>query len=65
MRADEIGTPYCITVDHQTLQDETVTVRDRDTTEQIRIKIEKLPSVLRSLLRDEISFETAGELIKK
>jgi len=34
---DEIGTPFCITVDHQTLEDETVTIRDRDSTEQQRI----------------------------
>ncbi|MBI2012921.1 MAG: glycine--tRNA ligase, partial [Candidatus Colwellbacteria bacterium] len=39
---DEIGTPYCITVDHQSLEDKTVTVRDRDTTEQERVKIEEL-----------------------
>jgi glycyl-tRNA synthetase len=41
-RQDEIGTPYCITVDFQTLDDGTVTVRHRDTTEQQRIKIEDL-----------------------
>lgn len=39
---DEIGTPYCVTVDFQTLEDETVTVRDRDTMKQERIKIENL-----------------------
>jgi glycyl-tRNA synthetase len=39
-RQDEIGTPYCITVDTQTLQDRTVTIRDRDTLKQWRIKIE-------------------------
>ena len=39
---DEIGTPYCITVDYQTLEDETVTVRDRDTTKQDRVKILEL-----------------------
>ena len=38
-REDEIGTPYCITIDFDTLEDETVTVRDRDTMEQVRIKI--------------------------
>jgi glycyl-tRNA synthetase len=37
-RQDEAGTPYCITVDGQTLQDSTVTVRDRDTLEQRRVK---------------------------
>ena len=41
-RQDEIGTPYCVTVDFQTLDDGTVTVRDRDTMKQERIKIEEL-----------------------
>lgn len=41
-RQDEIGTPYCITVDFNTLKDDTVTARDRDTMEQERIKINKL-----------------------
>ena len=36
---DEIGTPYCITVDYQTLEDKTVTVRDRDTAKQERIAV--------------------------
>lgn len=39
---DEIGTPWCVTIDFQTLDDGSVTIRDRDTTEQIRIQIEKL-----------------------
>ncbi|WP_010241346.1 glycine--tRNA ligase [Clostridium arbusti] len=41
-REDEIGTPYCITIDFDTLEDESVTVRDRDTMKQIRVKIEDL-----------------------
>ncbi len=41
-RADEIGTPFCITVDFDSLKDEAVTVRDRDTGEQQRRKIEEL-----------------------
>ena len=41
-RQDEIGTPYCITIDHQTLEDQTVTIRDRDTMKQDRIKIEEI-----------------------
>jgi len=45
-RMDAIGTPYCITVDHQTLEDNTVTLRDRDTMVQERISIEKLPELL-------------------
>ena len=51
-RADEAGTPYCITVDFDTLEDNTVTVRDRDTMEQIRLPIEKLTE----FLREKISF---------
>lgn len=41
-RQDEIGTPYCVVVDFQTLEDDTVTVRERDTTEQSRVKVEEL-----------------------
>lgn len=41
-RQDEIGTPFCITVDFDTLENETVTLRDRDTAEQKRVKIEHL-----------------------
>ena len=41
-REDEIGTPYCITVDFDTLEDNAVTIRDRDTMEQVRVKIEDL-----------------------
>lgn len=46
-RQDEIGTPFCITVDHQTLEDDTVTVRDRDTMEQERVAIGALISYIR------------------
>ncbi|MGB0521603.1 MAG: glycine--tRNA ligase [Flammeovirgaceae bacterium] len=45
-RQDLIGTPYCIAVDHQTKEDNTVTVRDRDTTEQIRMPIDALAAYL-------------------
>ena len=45
-REDEIGTPYCVTVDFNTLEDDTVTIRDRDTMEQIRIKIDELETWL-------------------
>ena len=41
-RQDAIGTPYCVTVDFDTMEDETVTVRDRDTMEQIRLPINQL-----------------------
>ena len=41
-RQDEIGTPHCVVVDFQTLEDDTVTIRERDTTEQRRVKVEEL-----------------------
>ena len=47
-RQDEIGTPFCITVDFETLDDLAVTLRDRDTTEQKRIQISDLKAALRS-----------------
>ena len=40
---DEIGTPVCVTIDYQTLEDDTVTLRDRDTTEQSRVVVENIP----------------------
>lgn len=43
-RQDELGTPYCITVDYDSKEDDAVTVRERDTTDQERIKIEDLPA---------------------
>ena len=49
-RQDEIGTPFCVTVDHQSLEDEAVTVRDRDTWEQERVKVSDLPEHLTTRL---------------
>ena len=46
-RQDEVGTPFCITVDFDTLEDRAVTVRDRDTTEQVRVGIDELLATLR------------------
>lgn len=45
-RQDEIGTPYCVVIDFDTLEDNTVTVRDRDTTKQERVEISKLHETL-------------------
>ena len=45
-RQDEIGTPYCVTIDHESLEDRTVTVRDRDTLTQERVAIDLLPDLL-------------------
>jgi glycyl-tRNA synthetase len=50
-RMDEAGTPFCITVDTQTLQDETVTVRERDSMQQVRISINNLLTYLLERLR--------------
>ena len=47
---DEIGTPICITIDFDTLEDSTVTVRDRDSMEQKRVKVENLDALLKNLL---------------
>ena len=45
-REDEIGTPYCVTIDFDTLEDESVTIRDRDSMEQVRVKIDELEMYL-------------------
>ncbi len=60
-RADEIGVPYCVTVDHDTLDDDTVTIRDRDTTEQVRVHLDDLEDALRRLLLGEANLEDVGE----
>ena len=57
-RQDAVGTPYCITVDHQSLEDGSVTLRDRDSMKQIRLKI----SDLKSNLHDSVSMTS---LLKK
>jgi len=63
-RADEIGIPFCITIDFQTLDDNSVTIRNRDTTKQIRVKITKLKEVIDKLINNEIEFEKAGKPLK-
>jgi glycyl-tRNA synthetase len=50
-RQDEAGTPFCITIDGDTIKDETVTIRDRDTLLQRRIKISAVAEELRRLLK--------------
>ena len=64
-RFDEIGTPFCVTIDHQTLEDETVTIRDRDTTRQIRIPIDGLVQAFRELLTTERDISEFGEIFKE
>jgi glycyl-tRNA synthetase len=53
-RQDANGTPFCITVDHDTLEDNTVTIRHRDTMEQTRVKIENL----REIIKNEVDVKT-------
>ena len=48
-RQDEVGTPYCVTVDYDTLEDDTVTVRERDSTDQARVPVAELPATLTAL----------------
>lgn len=55
-RQDEIGTPFAITVDYETPKDGTVTLRDRDSMEQVRIPIRDVPSLISSLIRGRMTF---------
>jgi len=49
-RQDEIGTPFCVTIDFETLQDQAVTIRDRDTMAQVRVPIANLVQALKERL---------------
>jgi glycyl-tRNA synthetase len=62
-RADEVGIPLGITVDYDTLNDKTVTVRDRDTWKQVRNQIRELPDLLHKYFRWKIDFEELGTTI--
>jgi glycyl-tRNA synthetase len=48
---DEIGTPFCVTVDYQTLDDQTVTVRQRDDASQLRVEAGQLTAYLRQMMK--------------
>ncbi len=56
-RSDEIGVPFVLTIDYQTLEDETVTIRDRDTTKQYRIPMAETAEVIRELIFNVITFQ--------
>ncbi len=60
-RADEVGTPLCLTVDYQTLEDNTVTLRDRDSWKQVRTDAENILSELRDYLWNKKAFENMGK----
>jgi glycyl-tRNA synthetase len=63
-RADEVGTPLGVTIDYRTLEDDTVTIRDRDTWKQVRNKTERLLGLLHGYFRSKLDFEDLGELVK-
>ena len=51
-RQDEVGTPYCVTLDYQTKEDQTVTIRFRDSMQQARVKITDIAQTIRQSIRD-------------
>jgi glycyl-tRNA synthetase len=55
-RQDEVGTPFCVTVDYESLEDDTVTVRERDSTEQVRVPLDELGDALAALRDGRRSF---------
>jgi len=63
-RADEAGIQLGITIDYESLEDDTVTVRDRDSWQQVRTKIVDLPKQLHEYFEEKINFEQLGKLIK-
>lgn len=64
LRSSTAGTPFAITIDYDSLENKDVTIRDRDTSKQIRVPIGEIRSVLQDLLNNEIEFEDAGASIK-
>jgi glycyl-tRNA synthetase len=57
-RQDEVGTPFCITIDYTTLENGTVTIRDRDSMEQVRIHKDELVTILKKIVRGAIRFDS-------
>ncbi len=62
-RNDEIGTPYCITIDEDSLKHKDVTIRERGTGNQVRVKIEILKEIIKKLINSEIKFNEAGKVV--
>lgn len=63
-RQDEIGTPYCITIDGDSVKGKDCTIRDRDSTKQIRVKISEVKEIIRKLINSEIEFDKAGKTVE-
>ena len=63
-RADEVGTPLGITIDYTTLEDDTITIRDRDTWKQVRTEISRLSELLHAYFHYKIDFEDLGKPVE-
>ena len=61
-RQDAIGTPFCITIDHESLQNNTVTIRHRDTMQQERVEIAKLPEIIDEKVSMKVALRKLAEL---
>ncbi len=64
LRSAQVGTPYAITIDYDSITKKDVTIRDRDTEKQIRVPIANLKETLEKLFSYELKFEKAGKLVK-
>ncbi len=62
-RNDEIGTPYSITIDYDTVEDNTVTIRDRDSMKQVRAPIEGIADLVYEMIYKGRDFESAGKAL--
>jgi len=61
-RQDEIGTPFAITVDYETKETSTVTIRDRDSMKQVRVPVAEVPRIIMDLVKGERKFEEIGQV---
>ena len=64
LRSAIVGTPYAITIDFDSITNKDVTLRDRDSEKQVRVKISELKDILRKLFTKEIEFESAGQIVE-
>jgi len=64
LRAATYGTPFAVTIDDTSVKNKDITIRDRDSEKQIRVKIKDLRQILIKLANKEIEFTKAGKLVK-
>jgi glycyl-tRNA synthetase len=57
-RQDEIGTPFSITIDYESPENQTVTIRERDSMRQVRAPINRLPNIIQSLIKGSVVFDS-------